>query len=51
VVGRTSSFANIHVPVAACTAALVPNVIAAVQSHHFVANQALSHLNFLEAEL
>jgi hypothetical protein len=50
-VAGTASFANIHVPVAACTAALVPNVIAAVQSHHFVANQALSHLNFLEAEL
>jgi hypothetical protein len=32
-------------------AALVPNVIAAVHNHHLVANHALSHLNFLVAEL
>jgi hypothetical protein len=50
-VHATASLANIQVPVAACTAALVPNVIAAVHSHHFVASQALSHLNFLDAEL
>jgi hypothetical protein len=47
----TASFANIHVSVAACIAAAVPNEIAAVHNHHFVANQALSHLNFLVAEL
>jgi hypothetical protein len=46
-----ASFANIHVPEIACAAALVPNVIAAVHSHHLVASQALSHLNFLVAEL
>ena len=47
----TASFANIHVQVIACIAALVPNVIAAVHNHHFVANQALSSLNLLVAEL
>jgi hypothetical protein len=49
-VHATASFANIHVPVAACIAALVPNVIAAVEIPHLVANQALSHLNFFVAE-
>jgi hypothetical protein len=50
-VPATASFANIHVPVRACIAALVPNVIAAVDNHHLVASRALSHLNFLVADL
>ena len=44
-VAGTASLANIHVQLAACIAALVPNVIAAVHNHRLVANQALSHLN------